>query len=229
MLAILGCAGVLLNLTPFGSIFEQSTIDELVKGQGLWGQCIFVIAGALLTAVGFSRQAVGFMGGYAFGFAHGVGISIIAAVLGCCLTFCYARYFGREIIARRFSERIQRIDIFLRDNPFTMTLLIRFLPVGSNVLTNLAAGVSSVSGIVFVTASAFGYIPQMFIFSLLGSGVHLDFWYNIGLSVILFVVSGLIGIHLYRKIRIGKHFDALTIRDLDGESGEAVSSTSETK
>ena len=179
LLAVLGCAGFLMNITPLGSIFEKSTIDELVKGQGFQGQFIFVMAGAVLTAVGFSRQAVGFMGGYAVGLAHGLGISIIAAVMGCCLTFCYARYFSREIIARRFSQRIQRIDIFLMDNPFTMTLLIRFLPVGSNVLTNLAAGVSSVSGVVFITASAIGYIPQMFIFGLLGSGVHLNFWYNI--------------------------------------------------
>ena len=85
-----------------------------------------------------------------------------------------------------------------------MTLLIRFLPVGSNVLTNVAAGLSSVSGIVFVIASAIGYIPQTVIFALLGSGFNLDTWHNIGLSVLLFIASGLIGVHLYRKYRRGK-------------------------
>ena len=206
ILAVLASMGVLLKITPLGTVFEQSTIDALVKGQGAKGQVIFITAGALLTAVGFSRQAVAFMGGYAFGLTYGVGISVLATAIGCSLTFCYARFLGHDAIARRFSERIRYIDTFLSGHPFNMTLLIRFLPVGSNLLTNLAAGVSSVSGAVFVTASAIGYIPQTVIFALLGSGVHLDTWHNIVLSVLLFIVSGLIGIHLYRKYRSGKRF-----------------------
>ena len=201
LLAVLAGIGALIKITPLGSMLEQGVIDDLVKGHGLRGQVIFIIAGTLLTAVGFSRQAVAFMGGYAFGLTYGIVFSVLATAMGCGLTFCYARYLGQRLIARRFSNRIKSIDSFLSENPFSMTLLIRLLPVGSNLLTNLAAGLSSVSASVFVGASALGYIPQMVIFSLLGSGVHLDTWYNIGLSVVLFIASGLIGIHLYRKHR----------------------------
>lgn len=215
MLAVLAALGWLLKSTPLGSFFERDAIDALVKGQGWRGEALYVAAGALLTAVGFSRQAVAFMGGYAFGLAMGTGLSVVAAALGCAITFCYARFFAREAIARKFSEKIRRVDAFLSEHPFTMTLLIRFLPVGSNVLTNLAAGVSSVSGAVFVTASAIGYVPQMIIFALVGSGVHLDTGWGICLSAVLFVASGLLGIHLYRKHRHGKRLGD----DIDGELG----------
>ncbi|MBT6609343.1 MAG: SNARE associated Golgi protein, partial [Rhodospirillaceae bacterium] len=66
------------------------------------------------------------------------------------------------------------------------------------------AGVTGVSAVIFIAASAIGYIPQMLIFALVGSGVHLDTGYGIGLSVVLFVISGLMGVHLYRKHRHGK-------------------------
>ena len=201
LLAVLVSIGILIKFTPLGSMLEGGVIDDLVKGHGLRGQVIFIIAGALLTAIGFSRQAVAFMGGYAFGLSYGILFSLLATAMGCGLTFCYARYLGRSLIASRFSDRIKSIDLFLSENPFAMTLLIRLLPVGSNLLTNLAAGLSSVPVSLFVGASTLGYIPQMAIFSLLGSGVHLDTWYNIALSVILFIASGLIGLHLYRKHR----------------------------
>mgnify|MGYP006419651709 FL=1 len=204
MLGILAGVGFLLKTTPLGSFFERDAIDDLVRGQGLTGEAIFIAAGALFTAIGFSRQAVAFMGGYAFGLGLGTGLSVIAAAIGCTVTFFYARFFGRDMVARKFPDKISRIDACLGENPFSMTLLIRFLPIGSNVLTNLAAGVTGVSAVIFIAASAIGYIPQMLIFALVGSGVHLDTGYGIGLSVVLFVISGLMGVHLYRKHRHGK-------------------------
>ena len=228
LLTTLALAGFLLKITSLGSIFEQNTIDDLVKGQGLNGQVIFLGAGAVLTALGFSRQAVAFMGGYAFGLAHGIGISLLATVIGCSLTFFYSRFLGREVISKWFSERTRHIDNFLSDHPFTMTLLIRLLPVGSNVLTNLAAGFSSVSGPIFIAASAFGYVPQMIIFALLGSGVHLDMWQNIGLSAVLFIASGIIGIYLYRKYRRGKRLGNLLGRGLENEDARSAASVPET-
>lgn len=88
-----------------------------------------------------------------------------------------------------------------------MTLLIRFLPVGSNLLTNLVAGVSAVRWLPFMAGSALGYIPQTLIFVLLGSGIHIDPVFRISLSVALFVVSGGLGVYLYRRYRHGKRLD----------------------
>ncbi|MDA0305447.1 MAG: VTT domain-containing protein [Proteobacteria bacterium] len=199
--------GVVMKTTGLGIFFDETWIDKFVRGQGTPGILLFVGVGWGLTSVGLPRQLVAFLGGYAFGFVIGTGLALAATTLGCVTAFMFARLLGRELVARKISERIKRIDDFLSDNPFSMTLLIRLLPLGSNFLTNLAAGVSGVSPWPFFAGSALGYIPQMVVFALVGSGIALDPGLRISLSAVLFVVSGLIGISLYRKYRHGKTFD----------------------
>ena len=216
--------GVLFKTTEIGNLFDQAWIDTYVRGQGVQGLALFLALGWALTSVGLPRQLVAFLGGYAFGFALGPGLALAATTLGCITAFLFARLLGRDMVARRFSDRIRRIDGFLSDNPLAMTLLIRFLPLGSNFATNLAAGVSGVRAVPFFTGSAIGYVPQMVVFALLGSGISLDPEFRITLSAVLFVVSGLLGIHLYRRYRHGKTFDEKVEKQFGG-NGNAGSDT----
>lgn len=199
--------GVVMKTTGLGIFFDEAWVDAAVRDQGGRGILLFVGVGWGLTSVGLPRQLVAFLGGYAFGLVAGTGLALAATTLGCVTAFLFARLVARDWVAGKISGRIRRVDDFLSDNPFSMTLLIRLLPLGSNFLTNLAAGVSSVRPWPFFAGSALGYVPQMVVFALIGSGVSLDTELRIGLSVVLFVVSGLIGISLYRKYRHGKTFD----------------------
>ncbi len=210
--------GVLLKTTEIGAVFNEAWIDSAVRSQGLKGVLIFVAVGWGVTSVGLPRQLVAFLGGYAFGFVTGTGLALAATTLGCITAFLFARVLARDWVAGKISDRIRRIDDFLSENPFSMTLLIRFLPLGSNFLTNLAAGVSKVSAVPFVAGSALGYIPQMLVFALVGSGIGLDPELRITLSIVLFFVSGMLGITLYRRYRHGKSFDDEVARRL-GDDG----------
>lgn len=200
---------------------DQSWIDDHVRGQGLKGWIIFVGLGGLLAAVGFPRQVLAFMGGYAFGVVKGTTITVLATVVGCVLTFSYARLLGRGFFQRKFPRKIKRIDAFLADSPFTMTLLIRLLPAGSNLATNAAAGVSGVPAGSFFLGSLVGYIPQSLVFALAGSGVEINPQWSIALSVILFIVSGLLGVYLYRRYRHGKTLGREIETALSGDEQEA--------
>jgi uncharacterized membrane protein YdjX (TVP38/TMEM64 family) len=88
-----------------------------------------------------------------------------------------------------------------------MGVLIRLLPVGNNLITNLLAGVSSAPLVSFLAGSLIGYLPQTVIFVLLGSGIHVQPVWSTAISVALFVASGLLGAFLYRRMRAGKSFD----------------------
>ena len=107
----------------------------------------------------------------------------------------------------KFPRRIGKIDAFLSDNPLSMTLLIRLLPVGSNLVVNLGAGVSGIGVASFLAGSAIGYLPQTMVFTLLGSGINVEPSFRISLSVVLFVVSAVLGVWLYRKSRHGRSLD----------------------
>ncbi len=214
LISSLVALGYLVEVHGLGGFLNKEWIDTEVRNQGFAGELLFVAMGAAVTAVGLPRQVVSFLGGYAFGFLAGGLMGLAAAVLGCMGTFLYARLLGQEVVAARSPARIQKLDAFVRENPFSMTLLIRLLPVGSNLATNLAAGVSSVPGAPFVAGSAIGYIPQTAVFALIGSGINLEPGLRIGLGVALFVVSGALGIYLFRRYRHGKTLDESIEREL---------------
>lgn len=191
-----------------GGFLDEHWVDGHVARAGWSGLLVFVAAGGVVTAIGWPRQVVAFLGGYAYGFWAGTAWALLAATLGCLLAFYYARWLARGLVQRRFPDHLRRLDDFIHIHPFSMTLLIRLLPVGSNLVTNLVAGVSSVRARPFLGGSAVGYLPQTAVFALAGSGVTVDPELRIGLAVVLFVVSSVLGVWLYRRFRHGKSFDA---------------------
>jgi len=209
LLLIASLAGIawLVEVTPVRDLIDKTWINRAVLGKGVNGELLFVGAGTVAIALGAPRQAISFLSGYAFDVALGTTLGVVATVGGCLLTFFYARWFGRALVTARFRARVRRIEAFIHDNTFTMTLLIRLLPVGSNLVTNLAAGVTGVRVVPFMLGSALGYIPQTLVFALVGSGISLDPLTRIGLGVAIFLISGVLGIQLFNKFRHGRHLD----------------------
>ncbi|MDX1483636.1 MAG: VTT domain-containing protein [Alphaproteobacteria bacterium] len=208
LIAVLVAFGLFLKKTGFYGLVDETWIDQQVRGKGITGEVLFVLAGMAMTAVGFPRQAISFLAGYGFGLGGGTALALAATVLGCMLTFSFARVTGRAYVLNLVSGRGRRIDAFLHDNPFSTALLIRLLPVGSNLVTNLAAGVSGVRALPFFAGSGLGFVPQTVIFALLGSGLHLDPALRISVAVILFLLCGALGIYLLRRYRRGLAMEA---------------------
>ncbi len=201
MLASLALLGLLASHFKFSEMLSQHWIDSEVRGKGWNGDFLYLAVGALATGMSFPRQVVAFLGGYAFGFVPGTALSVLATLIGCKLDFYYARWLGRGFVQRRFPHRLAKLDALLHHHPLTMTLVIRLLPVGHNTSTNLLAGVSSVRALPFFAGSALGYLPQNLVFALAGSGVNLDPTLRLTLATVLFVISSLLGIGLYRRHR----------------------------
>jgi len=176
-------------------------VDSQVRERGASGILLFVAAGALFTGIGLSRQALAFVAGYAFGAIGGAALSLVAEMAGVALAFSFARYVARDRVARRYGGNIGRFDQFLRGNPFLMTVAVKLFPLGSNVVLNVLAGVSSVPLRPYLLGSAVGHAPQTLIFAMVATGVATGDHLQSVLAVALFVVSGLIGLHLYRTYR----------------------------
>jgi uncharacterized membrane protein YdjX (TVP38/TMEM64 family) len=189
-------------------LLSQHWIDVAVAGRGLVGALSFLAVGTVATALGLPRQVIAFLGGYAFGAVVGTELALAAAIFGCVATFGYARLAATTLVARRFATHVQRLDAVLNAAPFHMTLVVRLLPVGSNLLTNLVAGVTRVRFGPFVAGSAVGYLPQTLAFALAGSGIRVAPALNFALAGVLLAVSAIVGIRLYRR-----HRDAAAVED----------------
>jgi uncharacterized membrane protein YdjX (TVP38/TMEM64 family) len=218
LLLAAGLAAGGLMLRAVGAVPGTEWVDRYVRDRGLFGEAVFLAAGALATAAGMPRQGVAFLGGYAFGAAIGAGLALAAQLAGCALSFGWAKLVGRawaeRRLAGRYGARLRRLRDALAANPFGATLALRLLPVGNNLALNLLAGMAGIAPVPFLAASALGYLPQTAVFALLGKGVRVDGAWQIGLAVALFAVSIGIGFTLLRRHSAG--------RTLDGAEGDSV-------
>lgn len=184
-----------------GDLIDRHWIDVYVRGRGLTGVLLFLLAASLLISVGSSRQLIAFLAGYGFGFGAGLLLSMLAAIAGCIVTFYVARDLLRGFLQRHATARMHEVNRFIHHNTFSMTLVLRLLPVGSNFLVNLAAGAFSVRGLPFFLGSALGYVPQMLVFTLLGSGSQVQEVWQLAIAVAMFVIATLLGAWLFGRYR----------------------------
>ncbi len=188
-------------LPLLGANSAQSTLVNLVSAGGVQGPVMYLVLATVLTAIGLPRQVPAFVAGYAFGAWSGVAIALLSQIMACGIDFVWARAVGRDYVKRRFGKHLRRIDAALAARPFMATLTLRLMPVGSNILLNLAAGLSSVRPLPFLVASLIGFIPQTVIFSLIGCGSAPSHTHILVIGIATFGVSASLGVLLFRKYR----------------------------
>jgi len=154
---------------------------------------------SLATSIGLPRQIAALVAGINLGALLGVIVATLAATLGCLLTFTVSRYLLSDKITQKYPDKLAKLSVFLGEQTFLKAIVIRILPLGSNFLTNIIAGVSKVSMRAYVSGSFVGFIPQMIIFSLAGSGIRLGAQNELIASGILFIIALLISAYLFKK------------------------------
>jgi uncharacterized membrane protein YdjX (TVP38/TMEM64 family) len=183
---------IAFSLPMLGAASAESTLTHLIGEGGVRGPAMFLLLATLLTA---------FVAGYAFGAWDGAAIALVSQIFACGIDFTWSRVMGRAFVYRKFGPALRKIDATLAARPFVATLAFRLMPVGSNILLNLAAGLSSVRALPFIAASALGFIPQTVIFALIGRGSAPSHGDVLGIGIAMFALSAICGILLLRKYR----------------------------
>ncbi len=196
-----GLIAVAATLPLMGHGAAETTLTATLAEGGLRGQTVFLLLSTFLVAIGLPRQIPAFAAGYAFGPWYGTIIALVAQVLACSLDFIWARAIAQDFCRRKFGAKLAWIDRTLARHPFTATLMLRLMPVGNNLLLNLAAGLTSVRMLPFLAASAIGFIPQTLVFALLGKGSAPDHAHLLLLGGATFLASALLGLLLLRRNR----------------------------
>lgn len=180
---------------------DENQVAAFLKAQGVLGLMIVTAAGTLYTAVGGPRQLLAFVLGFALNSVYGTLLSTVITVLGATACFYTARLLLQQSLSQRLGQRMERFDRLFQDNTATKILMVRLLPVGSNLVTNLLAGCSGIRFLPFALGSGIGYLPQMLIFALAGAGIGNANHYQFAVSVALFIVASLLGGYLYHQQR----------------------------
>ena len=165
------------------------------------GAALFIVVASMFCAFGLPRQAVCFAAGAAYGIGAGCVLATIATVTGCLFGYGWGRWAGRPRMPARLAATMARLEGFVRQEPFVSVLTLRLMPVGSALVLNLASGMLGVRAMPFVLATMLGSLPQTVVFVLVGSGIRLEGPWRIGVAVMLFALSALLGLWLMRRVR----------------------------
>ena len=142
----------------FGLITDQARIAGYLEQHGLQGLLAVTLGGAFYTGLGAPRQLLALAMGFAVGGLQGTILSTLATALGTTGCFFTARLLLRAPLLNRFQRRLNRFDALFREQTLLKILMIRLLPVGSNLATNLIAGCSGIRFLPFITGSVIGYV-----------------------------------------------------------------------
>ena len=178
---------------------DAEAVSAWIDSKGVLGVIGLVVGGALLTGIGLPRQLVALCAGYGFDLFVGSALAIVTVSFGALLTFTFSRYFARPWVKRKYPEATQKVDTFIHDQPFLKIVTIRFAPIGTNMLTNLAAGTTALPASVFLTASAIGFLPQTLVFVLIGNGLAINSHQRVLAAVVLAFVSILLCWIIYKR------------------------------
>lgn len=162
---------------------------------------VFVIVGILFVAVGLPRQTLALVGGYVYGTFTGGVMALLITLAGSALTYAVARRLGRPRLQHRFPAQIAKVDGWTSDHVFAKTLALRLFPVGSNLATNIGAGIAHAPPGPYFLASLLGFIPQTAVFALSGTAVGDSSATHMIVAIVMLVVSIVIGAYVFKQWR----------------------------
>lgn len=125
----------------------------------------------VLMSIGFPRQAIAFFCGAGLGSSIGTLVALTLTAVSASITYTLAKGPLRVFAIRALGKKLCTAQVFVSRSSFRNVLIARLFPIGSNLVTNLLAGVLQLPFPTFFFASLLGFLPQTVLFSLLGSGI----------------------------------------------------------
>lgn len=188
---------LLLHSQRWRAISELDLLVQLFRQHGFLAWPLFVAAGTLYTALGGPRQLLAFGCGYFMGGVPGAVASTVMTGFGALLVIFSVRYIGMDWMRRRHGERIEFLRRLLADDTWLWICMVRLMPVGSNLLTNIAAALAGLSTSAVFWGSLLGYLPQMLLFSFAGAGMTVQNRSQLWISLVLLLLSSALVLYLY--------------------------------
>ena len=140
----------------------------------------FVIFGVFWISVllGFGSILV-LASGFIFGTLIGTVIALITLTLGSSLTYIIANFFFQDLVKEKFANRFKFLEEKIKTNEFFIIFLVSVIGGTPIQLQNIMPVLFNIKLKNFFFASLLGFVPQVYIFSALGSGLEKQIEKNI--------------------------------------------------
>ncbi|GAA6142136.1 VTT domain-containing protein [Hydrogenophaga sp. 5NK40-0174] len=188
-----------LHFGWFGDVTEEALLRSLFAQHWMVAWPVFVSGSIIYTALGGPRQVLAFSCGYLLGgFAGGV-VSALLTGAGAWVAIMVVRQVGMDWVMRKHGEKVERVREVLAEDTWLWVCIVRLMPVGSNLATNVAAALAGLRTSSVLLGSLLGYLPQSLLFAYAGAGVALHDSSQIYISLALLVGSSALALYLYHN------------------------------
>jgi uncharacterized membrane protein YdjX (TVP38/TMEM64 family) len=172
----IGFAAVLLAAIVAGLIFlpVQQRVErflEWIESLGSWGFVLFVVFYVIVCLLFLPGSVLTLAGGFMFGIVKGIAAASFGATLGAAVAFAISRLIGRQWLEQRLTihPRFLAIDRAIGSQGFKIVLLTRLCSLFPYDLMSYAFGLTKVSPGRYVLATWLGRLPEIVVWSYLGS------------------------------------------------------------
>ncbi len=194
-------AGLLLSLaaivyvSPLRHVLHPSSLSALKKwvlAQGAGAPLVFIAMTTTVVTIGAPRLLMAVLGGALFGgFAGGI-FTLLGTLVGCWITFTYARWLGYAWIQAQLGQCLTQVNDLLHRHGLLTTVVIRSAPVGNCHLMNLLLALSPISSRAFLLGTLLGILPTTAIYALFGSAAGGSWLLRVTTSALLLLALGII-------------------------------------
>ncbi|MEM7071898.1 MAG: VTT domain-containing protein, partial [Pseudomonadota bacterium] len=150
----------------------QTTLHQILKDWPIISKLCYFALYIIVTAFSLPAGALlTLMGGYLFGVFWGTTLTVTGATIGAIIIFMVARIAGDQLFNKIPSASLNKIGEGIKDNAFYFILTLRFIPVFTFWVVNIAPALVGTKLLPYATATFLGIIPGTFVFSLAGTGI----------------------------------------------------------
>jgi uncharacterized membrane protein YdjX (TVP38/TMEM64 family) len=122
---------------------------------------ISMVVGASIVAVPLAVIIIA--SGIAFGPWWGVGVVMLGATIGGCLSYSIGRGLGHQALCRLAGDRVNRLSAALGANGLISVIVIRMLPIAPFAIVNMVAGATHIQFRDFVVGTLIGMLPGVLV------------------------------------------------------------------
>ncbi|MDI1464875.1 TVP38/TMEM64 family protein [Catellatospora sp. KI3] len=128
---------------------------------------VLVCAGLLSALV--PRTAISLGCGALFGAVMGATWSMAAALIAAAFTYAAGRWAGRDLVAARAGDRLQRLDRWLTAHGLLAVVVVRLQPIAPFGLVGYAYGTSTTRFRHYLLGTLIGGVPSSFSYATIGA------------------------------------------------------------
>ncbi len=151
---------------------HRSQLTDWYQHHPLLMVFLFMLIYILQTALALPGAAIlSLAAGAVFGPLVGTLSAVTAATIGATASVLLTRYLLRDLVMKRFGDRLALINSEIQQRGVNYLLFLRLVPLFPFFLVNLASGLTTIPIRTFMVTTALGILPAGFLFIQAGAAV----------------------------------------------------------